>query len=187
MAILGIDANTCNPDYSINDFTFWRRNFKKYMETEEGVARFNNLYPIADAKILYSVFGTDWKLAMSLCIAHYTYLIATNHQSPSGDTLESVLGGGATKGVVTSASIGGFSKSISSELTMMSEDEAKFWNQSSYGQQLMALYKTKAVPSIFVVTSNSSILPPYLGSQDSCCCCKKKEEDDTHNVWKGKH
>ena len=74
-------------------------------------------------------------------------------QAPSGDTLQGIAGG-ATHGVLSSMSVGSFSKSYDLSKSMLSEDEAMFWNQTSYGAALMALLKTKAVPSILVVTSN---------------------------------
>ena len=55
---------------------------------------------------------------------------------------------------MTSASIGEFSKTYDLTKTVLDSAEALFWNQTSYGASLMALYKTKAVPSILVVTSN---------------------------------
>ena len=58
------------------------------------------------------------------------------------------------KGVLASANIGAFSKSYDLSKTMVEENEALFWNQTSYGAELMALLKTKAIPSILVVTSN---------------------------------
>ena len=51
-------------------------------------------------------------------------------------------------------SVGGFSKAYDIDKTMSSDDEAKFWNQTSYGAALWALLKTKNVASIFVVTSH---------------------------------
>lgn len=152
MSVIGLATNTKNPIYSINDFTFWMPIFKKYMSTEAGVTMFNNLYPIADDRILYSVFGTDWKYAMSLCIAHYAWLIAAQEQTPSGDSLASIFGGGVVSGVLSSASIGSFSKSYSLEYTMLTDEDAFFWNQSKFGQQLYALFKTKTIAKIFVVT-----------------------------------
>lgn len=153
MALIGIDLNRENPEYTLNDFLFWMPQFKNYCVTIEGQTMFDNLYPIANAKIFESIFGTDWKMAMSLCIAHYAYLIAQYEQAPSGDTLGQTFGGGVLRGVISSASVGGFSKSYDLQYTALNSEEALFWNQSAYGAQLMALYKTKAVPSIFVVTS----------------------------------
>lgn len=155
MALIGIQLDRTNPVFTINDFTFWMPQFKKYMLTDDGISAFNNLYEIANNKIFKSIFGTDWKLAMSLCITHYLTLIANQLQAPSGDTLETIAGGGNFKGVLSSASVGGFSKSYDIDKTLISEDESKFWNQTSFGASLMALLKTKAVPSILVVTSDN--------------------------------
>src|SRR5699024_8691463 len=105
-------------------------------------------------KIFKSIYGADWKLAMSYCIAHYATLIAQQDQVPAGDTLDSIAGGGVTRGVLASASVGGFSKSYDIDKTMSSEEEAMFWNQTSYGSALWALLKTKNIASIMVVTSH---------------------------------
>lgn len=153
MAIIGIDLNRDNPSFEITDFTFWMPQFKNYMQTEEGIIYFNKLQKIANNKIFHSIYGSDWELGMSYCIAHYLELTARQTQTPSGSTLASIAGGGTHKGVLQGASIGGFSKSIDFSKTMVDSDEAKFWNQTSYGSDLMSLLKTKAVPSIFVVTS----------------------------------
>ena len=44
---------------------------------------------------------------------------------------------------------------------MISSEEAAFWNQTQYGADLMALLKTKAIPSIFVIT-NDPKQPPVV-------------------------
>lgn len=153
MAIIGINIDRENPEFTIEDFTFWMPQFANFMATEDGQRYFNKLYPIANNKIFYSIFGTDWELAMSYAIAHYATLISQQVQAPAGDSLAGIAGGGATKGVLTSATIGGFSKTYDLSKTMLDSQEALFWNQTSYGSQLMALLKTKAIPSILVVTS----------------------------------
>ena len=154
MAIIGIQTDRKNPSFTVADFTFWMPQFKQFMETDEGQTMFDNLYEIANNKIFKSIYGSDWKLAMSYCIAHYATVIAQQQQAPSGNTLAEVAGGGVTRGVLSSMSIGEFSKTYDIDKTMVSSDDAMFWNQTSYGTALMTLYKTKAVPSIFVVTSN---------------------------------
>ena len=153
MAIIGIQIDRENPAFTASDFTVWMPQFSAYIATEQGTALFNKLYTICNNKIFYSIFGSDWELAMSYAIAHYMTLIANQMQAPSGDTLQGIAGG-ATHGVLSSMSIGGFSKSYDLNMTMSNEQEAMFWNQTSYGAALMALLKTKAVPSILVVTSN---------------------------------
>lgn len=153
MALIGVDLNRKNPDFSIEDFVIWMPQFSKFMNTDKGKTYFKKLYNVANNKVFYSIFGTDWELAMSYVIAHYLTLIANQLGAPSGDSLEGIAGGGTTQGVLASASVGSFSKAYDLNATLIQEDEAKFWNQTSYGQAYMALYKTKAIPSIAVVTT----------------------------------
>lgn len=153
MAIIGIQIDRENPAFTASDFTVWMPQFSAYVATEQGTALFNKLYTICNNKIFHSIFGADWELAMSYAIAHYFTLISQQMQAPSGNTLAGIAGG-ATHGVLSSASIGAFSKSYDLSKTMVDENEALFWNQTSFGAALMALLKTKAVPSILVVTSN---------------------------------
>lgn len=154
MALIGIQLDRKNPEFTSDDFAFWMPQYAAFLKTEEGKRYFDKLYPLVNNKIFVSIFGTDWELAMSYAIAHYLTLIANQLQTPAGDSLEGIAGGGVTKGVLSSMSVGAFSKSYDIDKTMLSEDEALFWNQTSYGAALMALLKTKAIPSIMVVTSN---------------------------------
>lgn len=153
MAIIGINLDRNNPEFTIDDFTFWMPQYKYFCNTEDGQKYFKKLYTLVNGKIFKSIYGSDWELAMSYAIAHYLTLIANAEQAPSGSTLQGIAGGGSIKGVLSSASVGGFSKSYDIDKTVLSEDEALFWNQTSYGAALMALLKTKSIPSIMVVTS----------------------------------
>lgn len=130
-------------------------------------AMFNRLAPIAYDKIFYTVFGKDWYYAMSLCIAHYNYLIniqVPNTLSPNKKIgLSDVTGGGVTRGVMTSASIGGFTKSYDLGYTALTTEDALFWNQSAYGMSLYALFKAKSTLTMFVVTNGPLVpgTPPF--------------------------
>jgi hypothetical protein len=159
MAIIGIQLNRENPEFTSDDFIFWMPQYSKFIATVEGQKYFNKIYTLVNNKIFYSIFGSDWELAMSYAIAHYFTLIANQIQAPSGDTLQGIAGG-ATHGVLSSMTVGSFSKTYDLDKSMLTEDEAMFWNQTSFGAALMALLKTKAVPSILVVTSN-----PIPGAQ----------------------
>ena len=159
MAVIGIQIDKKNPEFTKCDFTFWMPQYTKFMNTTEGEKYFEKLYSLCNNKIFKSIFGSDWELAMSYGIAHYLTLISNQEQSPSGDTLQGIAGGGSIKGVLSSASVGGFSKTYDIDKTILSEDEALFWNQTSYGAALMALLKTKAVSSIMVVTSGPLVKP----------------------------
>lgn len=153
MAVIGIQLDTKNPEFTKCDFSLWMPQFTQFLATQEGDKYFEKLSKLANDKIFYSIFGTDWELAMSYCIAHYLTLIAQQQQAPVGSTLQDIAGGGNIKGVLSSMTVGSFSKSYDLGKTMVEEQEAAFWNQTSYGAALMALLKTKAIPSIFVVTS----------------------------------
>ena len=153
MAFIGIQLDRTNPAFSSEDFVFWMPQYAKFIATEDGQRYFNKIYSLVNNKIFKSIFGSDWELAMSYGIAHYLTLIANQIEAPSGDTLQGIAGG-ATHGVLSSMTVGSFSKTYELDKSMVSENEALFWNQTSYGAALMALLKTKAVPSILVVTSN---------------------------------
>ena len=153
MAIIGITVNKTNPDFTIDDFVVWMPQYSKFMNTEDGKTYFEKLYNVANNKVFYSIFGSDWELAMSYVIAHYLTLIANQLGSPAGDTLDGIAGGGTIQGVLASASVGGFSKSYEISKTVSEEEDALWWNQTSYGAAYWALLKTKAMPSIMVVTN----------------------------------
>lgn len=155
MSLIGIQIDRTNPSFNLDDFKFWMPQFANFMDTDEGQVYFNKLYTLANNKIYKSIYGTDWELAMSYCIAHYLTLISYQQQAPSGSTLSEIAGGGNIKGVLSSSTIGSFSKQYDLSKTMVDENESLFWNQTSYGASLMALLKTKAIPSILVVTSNN--------------------------------
>lgn len=154
MAIIGISLDRTNPKFTIDDFTFWMPEYTKFLATEKGQKYFEKLYSVANKKVFHSIFGADWEFAMSLVIAHYLTLIANRLGAPSGDTLESIAGGGNIQGVLASASVGNFSKQYDINKTVTEETDALFWNQTSHGAAYWALLKTKAIPTIMVVTSN---------------------------------
>lgn len=170
MPIIGIGINRQNPAYTKDDFVFWMPQFEKFffetnqqgqrVETEEGTRNWNVIYPVVNAKVFKSILGSDWSLGMALVIAHYLQLRANQLQAPSGSELEDIAGGGTIKGVLASASVGGFSKSYDINKTVSEDKEAKWWNQTSYGAAYWALLSGKPVPAIFVVTSN-----PVPGAQ----------------------
>ena len=151
--IFGIALDRTNPEYTKSHLEFWMPKLKPFLETTDGETAFTTLYPIANAKIFYSIWGSDWQYAMSLCIAHYLTLIAKNSQSGSvGDDISSVASLDTYAGILASMQVGSFSKSYDLAKTMIDSDDAKWWNLTAAGAALMALYKTKAAPSIFVVS-----------------------------------
>ena len=70
MALVGLQTDTRNPDYTIDEFTFWIPEMSKFIHTEKGMKYFNKLYQIANEKVFFSVFGANWEQAISIYIAH---------------------------------------------------------------------------------------------------------------------
>lgn len=152
MPIYGISLDKTNPKFQLKDFLIWMPQFRKILAEDDGLYLFEKIHDIANNKIFYSIFGTDWELAMSYCIAHYLTLISEQYKVPVASSLEELQGGQNFKGVLSSATVGGFSKSLDFQYTLDNDANSSFWNQTAYGASLMSIYKTKAVPSIFVVT-----------------------------------
>lgn len=143
-----------NPKFTIDDFTFWIPDYESYCKTQDGIKMFNKLKRLANSKILYSVFGTDWEMAMSLCIAHYATIIGKQKQLPAGQTLAEASSRGGSTGVLTGMTLGNFGKTYDLERSMSDSTDARFWNQTKYGQQLYNLFESKGVFTILVVTSD---------------------------------
>lgn len=172
--IFGVALDRKNPEFTIDDLKFWMPNLTPFLSTSAGQTAFDNLYEIANNKIFYSIWGTDWKYAMSLCIAHYLILIAKAAENGNvGDSLASVASLDTYAGMLGSMSVGSFSKSFDLAKTMIDSDDAKWWNLTSPGAILMALYKTKAAPSVFVVTPTPG--PSFAADLESFM--KKKNKD----------
>ena len=172
--IFGITLDRKNPEFKKADLAFWMPKLSAFLNTEAGETAFQNLYEIANNKIFYSIWGSDWKYAMSLCISHYLTLIAKQGVNGNvGDDLASVATLDTYAGILSSMTVGSFSKSFDLAKTMIDSDDAKWWNLTSAGAQLMALFKTKAAPSIFVVTPT----PGPCFDNDLAAFYKRKNAD----------
>lgn len=166
MAVLGAPMGEWqnNPEYTVCDFKTYMKAFKMFADTDEFESYYDIFYPIANQKILYSIFGVDWKMAMSLCIAHYIALLGSQEGAPVGSTLADVgASNGGSGGIMTSANIGGFAKSWDLDHSMSGSKDAIWWNSTKWGKQLYNLFMSKPVLSMVVVTSGP-VIP-----QRNCC------------------
>jgi hypothetical protein len=162
MALVGLQTDTRNPDYTIDEFTFWIPEMSKFIHTERGMKYFNKLYQIANEKVFFSVFGANWEQAISLYIAHQLALIVKRARNArnAGDTLESLAGDSNPTGVLSGMSVGNFNKQYDFSLTTSDREEALYYNQTAYGQGFYALLKNMSLPSVFVVTQGDPLNPP---------------------------
>ena len=153
MAILGApEISNEQPEFTIDDFKFWMPIFSKAIDTKEGQVMYNNLYPIALEKIQYSIFGADWKKAMSLCIAHYATIIGNQQATPAPGTIAQAAAMGTTKGIITTAGIGQFNQTFDVDRSLSNTQDAIFWNQTQWGAELYNLFMSKPILSMIVVT-----------------------------------
>ena len=153
MAIVGTFTDKTNPEFTIAMFTVWFPQFKNFLQTQDGQAMWDVIYPVANEMIFKSIYGPIWSRAIALMIAHLMTLIALQEEPPAGDTLASIAGLGNTAGVMSSAHVGGFSVQYELSKTMSEEEEAKWYNLTKFGAELYALMKTRHIATIFVVTS----------------------------------
>lgn len=162
MAILGApEISIDQPEFTIDDFKFWVPIYSRAIDTDEGKIAYNNIYPIALEKIQYSIFGVDWKKAMALCIAHYITILGKQQAQPAPATIQEAAMLGTTKGVLTSASVGGFSQSFDLDRSLSNTKDSIFWNQTMFGADLYNLYMSKPILSMIVVT------PGPIGQRNS--------------------
>lgn len=139
-------------------FLLYSQKYEQFLATDKGKEYFEEYFDIANQKIFKSVFGVDWNLAMSYCIEHYLTLASKNATISVGPLLSDVgRNDSAPAGVLSSASVGSFSKSYDLSYTTDNSKEAYFWNLTRPGQMLWALFKAKGNPTIFVVTSGPLI------------------------------
>lgn len=165
MPVLGTYLDRNNPPFTLEDFLFWMPDFSTINNIQTS---FDNLYPIANDKIFHSIFGVDWKYAMSLCIAHYMFIIGQREKNkkPGVTSLAQLAGASPSSGgIMSSATIGNFTKTWDLDRSLISGDDKAWWNTSAFGQELMRLLGTKSLPSMFVAITNPI---PGTGNYGNC-------------------
>lgn len=144
-----------NPTFTKNQFLLYIPAMKQFVETEQGDKIFQEYKSIANGKVYKSMMGDEWKLAMSLCIAHYIAVWANNAslaERGGGGNITSISALGKLQGVITSQSVGEISKSYDFSLTTPEKTkDSIFWMQSEYGKQFYSIWSVKQPFSIAVV------------------------------------
>lgn len=136
-----------NPAFTIEQFTVYIPEMAWFLATEKGIQMFNTYKPIADQKVYHIAWGPEWEYGMSLCIAHYIKLWAVGaSQSDNGrdTTMTGLASLGQPRGMITSLSVGGVSKSYDFTNTVVAKGaDSAFWNRTDYGQLFYALLFVK--------------------------------------------
>lgn len=147
--IIGLQKKSKNPAFEFKVFLMFFPNFKSYLSKPENLEKYNYFLDLANKRISKANFGTDWELAMSLCIAFYLGLVI-EQENKGSQSLSRLAEGLSPQGRVDSYSVGNLSKNMSFDSVMLDEEDALFWNQNDYGRRLYALAKTKGTLTMMV-------------------------------------
>lgn len=149
MPVFGLRKNTKNPEFKDAIFLMFCPELKSYLENPDNQLKYNYFKSLANQRIKKVVFGSDWEMAMSYCIAFYlTEIIKSeNEGSPS---LSKLASSSNPQGRVDSYTVGSLSKSMNFESIMLTTEDALFWNQNKWGVKLFACAKNHGTLSMAV-------------------------------------
>lgn len=134
-------------DYTINDFLTFFPAFSKVVKEEGKPDKIEPIAPIevmeeylkmAKDAIQQGRWGSKWKMAMGLYIAHYLTLYLKTYQPADEDNdVDTASASGTTFGNVSSATEG--DQSINYDNNALTEGTRLWgmWNATTYGQQLI--------------------------------------------------
>ncbi len=136
-----------NPSFTINDF------FEIYPQFRD-----NNALPpemiemyidFADSAVNIKKWGKQWKLGMSLFVAHFCTVYMMSF-SPEGSSAAAVIAAGQTKGLVSSKSVGDVS--VSYDFSYAIQDVATWgqFNLTSFGNQFVSIAKMMSKGNMFI-------------------------------------
>lgn len=144
MTIYGLPSNNPNPDTFTKDiFVKFVPKYKDYVEGD-GSALYDSFANIADQKILFTIWGTDWEFITSYCIAHY--LDITNRETQKSFSLEEIAKDSGPKGQVVS------NDKIKYDFknTLVTHQYALFWNMTFFGSVILNMVSSKGISTLLV-------------------------------------
>lgn len=154
MAVFKMSVNRKNPIFSKSSFVIHVPSMEEFVNTKTGNRVYSEYKVIANGKVFKSVWGDEWNLGMSLCIAHYLVLYArkASVSGTLGNALSGIAAQGNSDGLLTSWSVGEVSKSYDYSNTLIDDGpDSAFWNNTSFGREYYALWKQKQPFAIGVV------------------------------------
>lgn len=142
--IYGLPSNQPNPNtFTKEKFVALIPRYKTFVEGD-GSALYDMFFEIANQKILFNVWNSDWEFAMSYCISHY--LDITNRETQKSFGLDDIALDSGPKGIVVEMDKTKYSLSE----TTLEHRYSKFWNLTHYGRTLILLLETKGIPTMLV-------------------------------------
>lgn len=107
---------------------------------------------MANSAINECIWGTGWRYAMGLFIAHYAALYAQSYYPISEDNDAGTgAGSGQVTGVVTSGKLGDAAITYDAGATTSSTEDWGAWNSTIYGQQLVTLARPLVAGGMYAI------------------------------------
>lgn len=104
----------------------------------------------ANDSVLPSRWGSMWRYAAGLYIAHFSAMYLKTY-APGSSSRNQVVQGAAQTGVVKSASMGDTSISYDNSAVTSGTEKWGTWNATQYGQQLVTLARLVGMGGIYVI------------------------------------
>lgn len=110
----------------------------------------NMILEMANSSVAQCRFGSKWRWAIGLYVAHYTTLYLRVY-APSSSTPGEAAGSGAVIGIVESAKLGDASVSYDVSAIVSATESWGAWNSTIYGQMLVTEAQFAGIGGMYVI------------------------------------
>lgn len=133
MGVYGVPGTSKPPKpFTKTHFGIYCPKLKDWVDDEVNNEAFNEFVSICEGTLPYSYWGNEYNMAMALAVAHYICITDPTF-------VQSVGADAATGGVMSSRSVDSISYSYETDKTFEDNPAYKFWYQTGYGRQLVAM------------------------------------------------
>lgn len=133
MSIFGISTPSKPPKkFNREIFGIYCPKLKDWVHDSSNTEAFDEFVTICEGTLPYSYWGNEYNMAMSLAVAHYICITDPMF-------VQAVGADSATGGVMNSRSVDSISYSYETDKTFEDNPAYKFWYQTGYGRQLVAM------------------------------------------------
>lgn len=129
-------ATVNNPPFFIEDFFSIYPQFQGVEGLSEEIIEM--YIQFADDVVNIKRWGRQWKLGMSLFVAHFCTIYLMTYQDPASSAA-AVIASAQTKGLVSSKSVGDVSVSYDFSLAVQDVDRWGQFNLTTFGNQFVSL------------------------------------------------
>lgn len=142
-----------NPDtYTIEDF---KRDFPEFFKEDEDTGELEPLFPLSLFESVFKVansivqicsWGENWEYGMGLVIAH---LLILKLRKRNNGTLDDLINGSVTSGLVKSAQLG--DASLTYDASYSANADYGAWNETPYGQEFIEFVRHSGLGGMYAL------------------------------------